>query len=108
MVLLLTTEWIIYNQLSSQGDNVLKIQVLSLFSILFCIAWLLWFIRLGRVVEPMMKSKFYEWLKLFAKLVYWGLGFISTTIAGILIQNHWDQILVWLNKALEAIGKTAV
>jgi len=108
MVLLLTTEWIIYNQLSSQGDNVLKIQVLSLFSILFCIAWLLWFIRLGRVVEPMMKSKFYERLKLFAKLVYWGLGFISTTIAGILIQNHWDQILVWLNKALEAIGKTAV
>jgi len=78
--------------------------MLSLFSILFCIAWLLWFIRLGRVVEPMMKSKLYERLKLLAKLVYWVLGFISTTIAGILIQNHWDQILVWLNKVLVAVG----
>lgn len=107
IVLLLISEWIIFKKLSSIDDN-FKFQILSLFMSVFCIIWIFWSIRIGRGMEYVVKSKFYGWLEILAKFASWGLVFISTTIVGILIQNHWDQIFNWFNNALDAIGKTAV
>ncbi|MGR8980443.1 MAG: hypothetical protein ACU84H_10190, partial [Gammaproteobacteria bacterium] len=102
LILLSAINWGSYHLLS-KIDNTLKIQILMLISLLYSVVWLFWVKFSARGKKYVVKSRCYLTINRISNLVNGGIALLFTTIFGIILTNHWDEICGWLNKIKDTL-----